>query len=97
MVARHQGLLLFFGYSPQCVVMKCSPPAAKSSVCYCRCGVHVCCSFADGCAVVAAIQMQLCFAMFLSLNPGNSSTATKSSCSKAKGNPPVLLSDWVNY
>ena len=88
MVACHQALLLFLGYSPQRVVVKRSPPAAKSSVCYCRCCVRVCCSFADGCAVVAAIQMQLCFAMLLSLNPGNSSTAKKSSCSKGKGNPP---------
>lgn len=46
---------------------------------------------------LAAVQMQLCFAMLLSLNPGNSSTATRSSCLEGKGNPLFLLSDWVNY
>lgn len=46
---------------------------------------------------VAVIQRQLCFAMLLSLNLGNSSTATRSSCLEGKGNAPGLLSDWVNY
>lgn len=50
MVARYHGLLLVLGYCARCVFVKCSPPAAESSVYHCHRSMRECSSFADGCA-----------------------------------------------